>query len=160
VDSKGVVGSSPRRSFLAPGIAYLTGLTREAQKHESGGIESEGISWVDLGGLGSESGDSENLGFHLNSHVLTFRLKCYGVANGRTFMNLGVRQNVGFVMCVDYMHVSEVVILLTYAVISFLRSLPGYRARAYLQPLASNALLVPSDSLSCSARHRARWPAA
>jgi len=35
--------------------------------------------------------------------------------------------------------------LLTYAVISFLRSLArGMRARAYLSPLASNTLLVPS----------------
>jgi len=36
-------------------------------------------------------------------------------------------------------------------------SLPGMGARAYLPPLASNTLLVPPDSLSCSARHRARY---
>jgi len=34
--------------------------------------------------------------------------------------------------------------LVTYAVISYLRSLTRYGARAYLPPLASNTLLVPS----------------
>jgi len=38
----------------------------------------------------------------------------------------------------------ENVILLTYAVISYLRSLARYRSTAYLSPLASNTLLVPS----------------
>jgi len=35
-------------------------------------------------------------------------------------------------------------ILVTYAVISFLRSLASIGAKAYLPPLASNTLLVPS----------------
>jgi len=30
-----------------PGITYLTGLSRDAQKRETGSIESEGISGVD-----------------------------------------------------------------------------------------------------------------
>jgi len=50
-------------SFLAPEIAYLAGLARAAQKRETGSIESEGISVVDLGGLRQESVISENLGF-------------------------------------------------------------------------------------------------
>jgi len=40
--------------------------------------------------------------------------------------------------------VSERIFLVTYAVISFLRSLARYGARAYIPPLASNTLLVPS----------------
>jgi len=49
--------------------------------------------------------------------------------------------------------------LQTYAVLpaKSLVSLPGSGARAYLSPLASNTLLVPPDSLSYSARHRARY---
>jgi len=35
------------------------------------------------------------------------------------------------------------VLVLIYAVISFLRSLARYGSRAYLPPLASNTLLVP-----------------
>jgi len=35
-------------------------------------LNLEEISRVDLGGLGTRIGDSENLGFHLNSRVLTF----------------------------------------------------------------------------------------
>jgi len=52
--------------------------------------------------------------------------------------------NVVFVMRVDCMTRIRDGILMIYAVISFLRSLARYRARAYLPPLASNTLLVPS----------------
>jgi len=51
VDSEGVLGSSPGGSFSDTGIAYLMGLAREAQKRETGSIESGGRSQVDLGGL-------------------------------------------------------------------------------------------------------------
>jgi len=56
------------------GIAYLAGLTREALKRETGSIESGDDLRVDLGGLGPESVISEDLGFHLNSRILTFTL--------------------------------------------------------------------------------------
>jgi len=47
VDSRVLLGSSPERSFLAPEIAYLAGLAREAQERETGSIESEVISgWI------------------------------------------------------------------------------------------------------------------
>jgi len=70
-----LLGSSTERSFLAPEIAYLTGLTREYQKRETGSIESwRGSQVVDLGGRGTESVISENLGFHLNSRVSHFHL--------------------------------------------------------------------------------------
>jgi len=49
-----------------------------------------------------------------------------------------------FVMRVDCMTRYEYGIWLTYAVISSLRSLARYESRAYLSPLASNPLLVPS----------------
>jgi len=43
VESKGVLGSSPGRSFLAPQITcFFAGLDWEAQKRETGGIRSEG----------------------------------------------------------------------------------------------------------------------
>jgi len=69
----GYLGSSPERSFLTPNITYLTGLAREAQKRETGSIESEG----DLkGGYGGSRAGSWYSGFrvHLNSRVLTFCL--------------------------------------------------------------------------------------
>jgi len=66
VDSKGALGSSPGRSFLAPEIAYLAGLSREAQERETGSIGSEGDlrRWIWVSRI--RIGDSENLGFHLN----------------------------------------------------------------------------------------------
>jgi len=42
VESRGVLGSSPKRSFLAPKSRVLAGLGREAQKRETGSIDSEG----------------------------------------------------------------------------------------------------------------------
>jgi len=48
-----VLGSSPRRLFLAPKITCFGGLAREAQKRETGSIRSEGdLRWVDLEVLG------------------------------------------------------------------------------------------------------------
>jgi len=44
VYSKSILGSSPRRSFLALEIAYLPCLARLAQKRETGSIESGWIS--------------------------------------------------------------------------------------------------------------------
>jgi len=58
--------SNPERSFLAPEIAYLAGLAREAQKRETGSIESGGRSQGGSVGLGPESAVSENLGFSPN----------------------------------------------------------------------------------------------
>jgi len=49
-----LLGSSPERSFLAPEIAYLSGLAREVQKRETGSIESGGDLRMDLGGLRAE----------------------------------------------------------------------------------------------------------
>jgi len=72
MDSMGALGSSPGRSFLALEIAYLSGLVREAQKRETGSIESEGDLRDGSGCLGPESVISENLCFHLIHRFLTF----------------------------------------------------------------------------------------
>jgi len=60
-----------------PRITYLAGLAREAQKRETGSIESGEISEVDPGISRSETVISEILRFHLNSHVSHFLLKCH-----------------------------------------------------------------------------------
>jgi len=59
VESRGVLGSSPRRSFLAPNITCLAGLGKEAQKRETGGIRSEeDLRGGGSGGSWAESWDS------------------------------------------------------------------------------------------------------
>jgi len=58
-----LLGSSTERSFLAPGIAYLEGLVREAQKRETGSIESGGDRRGGSGWPRARIGDSENLWF-------------------------------------------------------------------------------------------------
>jgi len=66
-----LMGSSPERSFLAPEIAYLAGLARRLRNVRLAALNLKGISEVDLGGIGSESVISENLGFHLNLRVFS-----------------------------------------------------------------------------------------
>jgi len=51
------------RSFLTPKSRVLAGLVREAQKRETGSIESEGRLQVDLEGFWAGSWDSRILGF-------------------------------------------------------------------------------------------------
>jgi len=89
----GVLSSSPERSFLAREMTYLDGFGQEAQKRETGSIGSEGISGVDLGGLGSESVISENLGFRLNSRVSHFHLNVTFLCKLRRIRDLGCAQD-------------------------------------------------------------------
>jgi len=116
-------------------ITYLTDLAREAQKHETGGIVSEGESRVDPEDLRIRIGDFRNSQVSLKftcSHFLyeyhpflcnyvelmfmvRIEFMCYYSGIGSTFGMLRNR------------HLAELVV-----------------ARAYLTPLASNTLLVPS----------------
>jgi len=105
--------------YLGDKITYST---REDQNIGRFSINLEGS------GQGGSGASSSGL-------IYTWKEVFLGVRNGRTAMNLGVRGECRY----GYAHV-----LLTYAVISFLRSLARKGARAYLPPMASNTLLVPS----------------
>jgi len=71
---EGILGSSPGRSFLAPGIAYFDWVGQGGSERETGSIESEG----DLRGgswwARARFGDSENLGFFTKFMVSHFSL--------------------------------------------------------------------------------------
>jgi len=71
------MGSSLGVSILTPKITCLTSLTKEAQKRESGGIDSEVISGGVSGWFWGGSWDSGIPCFHLNSRVSYFSTKCH-----------------------------------------------------------------------------------
>jgi len=77
VFSGGALGSSLGGPFLMPRITYFDGLTRVAQKRETGSIESERDSRVDLVVSVDQNGDSGILRFTQKLTCSHFLSKCH-----------------------------------------------------------------------------------